>query len=347
MRSTWLGNLLLDLDQFPNLALSWTDPKSPQNNTKKRHALQTFKYPRASLLGLPPELRLQIYTYLAKSIHLHLDYVRDPTWTYPWHQDDWVIAHCIDSPTDSITRFCTAPDPTFCQLCTKPFLSGLHPTEETCHTSKSNKSDPFALRATCKTIYQETRGVLDRKELGFSVHAGDARGVLRALRPDARTGLVRLTLVHAPSIVDCAIHQAVAYFHKHALSFRSLRTIAVQTTQPRYKFCVKRPRNAPLFDPERTWQKLWFVRALDEAFYGDVTVVLEAWVVARAGYRQNQGEGNEMVVVRGWKWGAKERKRKGSVEFEMRRREIVATELNAPWKAWWKGDQMGYGRRPC
>lgn len=345
-----IGNNLPDLGRLQNLHISTIDTGSLRNSTTEEHALQTFKYPRASLLGLPLELRLQIYTHLAESIHFHLDYKPDPTWIYPWSRYDWNSdsrMSRMSGSSNGLTRFCAAPDPSFPQLCTRPFFSGLHTTEEQCGKLEAVKSDPFALRATCETIYEETRGVLDPKNMGFSIFTAGTRGVLSALKPDARMRLTRLTIVHAPLNISCAMHQAMAYLGNHPLSFVSLRTIAVQVTQPHYKFCVKRPRSLPVFDPESTWQNLWFVKALNKTFNGDVTVVLEAWVVFRAGYRENSNTVDEMVVIRGVKWGSKERKRRGGVEFNVSRGGIVATDLDAPWKNWWRADGMGYGRRPC
>lgn len=322
------------LEHFSNLLISHINEPSIQRTSTKETSSQPTTYPRASLLGLPTELRLQIYTHIAESVHLHIEY--PPSWARPW---------CTYKSSNLRTRFCTAPDATFRQLCTKPAFSGLDATEDLCHRQKKNaKNDehhPFALRATCQSVYEETRGIL---QPGITVQADYACQILKELRPDIRRALVRLTIVDIPD--GCALHGAVAYFSWHARKFPSLRSIAVQTRQPHYKFCVKRPGKHPLFDPERTWGKLWFVNALYEMFDQEVTVVLEAWVVVRAGYRENQGAADEMVVIRGVVRGSKETRREGHGEFEMVRNKVVATEESAPWKEWWWAEYFGYGRKP-
>ena len=322
------------LERFSNLTISHGNEPSIRTISAKETSREPIPYPRASLLGLPTELRLLIYTHLAESVHLHIDY--PPSWVRPWS---------MYKPSNTRMRFCHAPDTTFRQLCAKPMFSGLAATEDLCHqrneNAARNKHHPFALRATCKRVYEETRGIL---QIGITVQADYTSEMLKALRPDTRRSLVRLTILDIPG--GWVLHGAVAYLSYHAWEFPSLRSVAVQTRQPHYKFCVKRPRRHPLFHPESTWDKLWFVNALYKIFDKEVTVVLEAWVVVRAGYRENQSAVDEMVVIRGVVRGSRETKRSGNSEFEMRREAVVAPEKSAPWKEWWLAEDFGYGKKP-
>ena len=287
--------------------------------------------PRASLLGLPPELRVLIYKHLADSLHLHAKREYSPR-TGGWNSAKW--------------RLCTAPDATFRQLCTKPEFSGLYSKEELCHHQPIPPNEPFALRATCRLVNEETRGVFDKSELGVTIEANAASQVLNRLKYDTRISLKRLTIVDTAQLTNFRpIHGAVDYFRLNAKAFPSLRILAVQTTQSHYNFWVKQRRKAPLFAPKQTWQDLWFVKALHDIFEARVSIVLEAWVVSRAGYRENQSAMDEMVIIRGVRWGEKERLRNGDDHFEMVRKRVVVDAEDAQWKTWWKSDWMGYGRR--
>ncbi|KAH7356372.1 hypothetical protein BKA66DRAFT_250111 [Pyrenochaeta sp. MPI-SDFR-AT-0127] len=328
---------------FVDLLLSCINKFSPsklgtEEPTTVEPALQTFLYPPASLLGLPTELRLQIYTHLARSLHLHIDY--PSTWRQAWNRG---------TQSGERLRLCYTPDSTFCQLCAKPPFSGLHSPATLCHETRKSLNNAFALRACCRTIYEETRGILEKRKLGISMYADTADTTLRLLKPDARMHLTRVTIVDATFgkyAYSSGLHPTVSFFQHNARSFSSLQTLAIQTTQPRYKFCVKRHRRAPLFDPKNTWHKLWFVKVLQEAFEARVTIVLEAWVVVRSGYEKYTSLVDEIVIIRGTVWGFTERGRKGDLGFQMVRKPIVAVEEAAEWKKWWKLNNMGYGRRP-
>ena len=338
-----LSNVFRHLHNIEHtLTKTWRTDKAPQNlqpvksttvTEIKCPSAQSIEYPQASFLGLPVELRLQIYSQLAESVHFHID------------------CGYGQSLKGRKRRLCNAPDAKFRQICTRPDFSGLHPSDDRCYVQSRNATsgDPFALRATCRLTYHETQGLLDKREVGFTVENSVAAPFLRSLENKQQASLTRLTIIHA-NYSTCnygGIQPAVAFFRSNAQSFTSLRTLAIQTTQAHYKFCVKQPPLAPRFAPEQSWQKLWFIKALSEAFEGRVTIVLEAWIVVRAGYKENTSDKDEVVIVRGVTWGEKERLQHGEDEVEVVRKDIVEEHENAPWKVWWKDDWLGYGRRPC
>lgn len=313
-----------------------TEVRNPQNAPNEVENLQNSVYPRASLLGLPTELRLKVYSHLAEGLHLHIYFSS-------------VQSRECKRP---VTRFCSTPDREFPQLCSRPAFSGLYVTPELCHKKRGLSNNPFALRATCRTIYIETQGILGKKKLGVTLYIDSSRAYtsLELLKLDARMHLTRLTIVYATNgsiPYSSGLHPIIAYLQHNARSFTSLCTLAIQTTQPRYKFCVKRPQRQPLFDPKNTWHKLWFVNVLREAFEARVTIVLEAWVLVRAGYKENFTKADQMVIIRGVAWGKKEQVKYGDVGFEMARKVAVADEKHAEWKKWWTLNMLGYGRRPC
>jgi hypothetical protein len=111
--------------------------------------------PRATLTGLPAELRLHIYSYLRGTdlIHVH------------WHEKTEI--------TDE--RFtwtpCRGTDPSNRLLCANPKWSGTCTEEERCTYNTVTPSEPrgfHALAASCKALRDEIMGLLSRCE-GVSI----------------------------------------------------------------------------------------------------------------------------------------------------------------------------------
>jgi hypothetical protein len=272
-----------------------------------------------SLLGLPTELRLQIYSYLEDVTHYHVDrlvHVPCPYSQFPQHPP-WNLGSSF-----KYGRRCRTPDPQYPFLCAKPAFCGWYKTEDLCHSVPvpsaqeerkefKRKSGTAALRRTCKLLYEETKnGVLSKEDgLGITVgHSYDARDMLKSMRPHELLLLVHLTIQYCPGHGHYragGMNQIVHYLKQSHWDLPNLKVLAIQTPQPLRKFSTYRAGDQAMgaFRPGETWYSLWFLSTLAEAFdkrAQAVDVVLEAWIVIRGKNANNQSgkEEDEMVRVR-------------------------------------------------
>jgi hypothetical protein len=255
--------------------------------------------PRASFLGLPTEVRLQIYSYLEGISHYHVDDL--VTGDRPWHVGRF-----------SYKRRCHAPDPKYPFLCARPAFCGWYKAEELCHQLPEPPEETQrrgiagdAIRCTCRLIYEETKGSSLQKEdwIGVTVrHGYDARDMLQGMRTHERFLLVHLTIQYLSS-PHHSIHQIVHYLRKHHWYLPNLRTLAVQAPQTLRKFSTREKGDPAtgVFRPRHMWCTLWFLPVLAAIFEERekaVEVVLEAWIVLRAGNISNTNDNNEDEMVR-------------------------------------------------
>jgi hypothetical protein len=339
---------------------------------------------QASLLGLPTELRLQIYSYLEDVTHYHVDRLVHVPGPYPQFSQ-----HPPSNLGSSFTyrRRCQTPDPMYPFLCARPAFCGWYKTEDLCHNIKETdeekqskkelkmRSGAAALRRTCKLIYEETKtGVLGQEDgVGITVrHSYDARDMLKSMKPHELCLLVHLTIQYCPEAYSC--HQIVHYLKHHHWDLPNLRVLAIQTPQPLRKFSTYRsgdPAVGGAFRPGETWHTLWFLSTLAEAFdkrAQAVDIVLEAWVVIRGKNANNQSgkEEDEMVRVRGTYCRDAPSFTDGNrvcaihtsktMEFEIERRGVVKEggqwEGERTWRYWvgpkwmrfWEAWGMGYAK---
>lgn len=295
--------------------------------------MSTNQYPRASLLGLPLELRLIIYSKLAGTIHTHIEYMVTEEGYYMgnnWRQ-----------------RSCTCPDSTFPQLCSRPAFSGLHASKDTCEPTSPDQDTRFAIRRVCKLIYNESHNYFNTSKTppitSISVGGPFITWTINSLFVAHLAHIRRLTLTasdyHCPFVTSvCAGH---LWYPVVALdSLVNLDTIAIQAPVPHYKFYHMRFRQPQVFSPETTWRNLTSIKQLEKIFSPTVTVVLEAWMCVPPGHVVSAlgSKREEMIVLRGVVWGAEDKsasKAERKTTCEVRRREVVSEEENEEWRKWW------------
>ncbi|KAF2821685.1 hypothetical protein CC86DRAFT_373509 [Ophiobolus disseminans] len=289
--------------------------------------------PRASLLGLPAELRLMVYAQLANETHTH--------YVYPLTEGGY------QSPHLRIAYPCPYPDTQFPQLCTRPRFSGLHPTQDLCTRSSTTVRKVFPLRQTCRLIYAESRYVLGAEATSVSALAHNGSWMFFRLPGTLR----RITLLEVPyNLVH--IHPVISSLEHYASSLTGLQSVAVQSPVAYKRFVVKTRRAAGVFRPEMTWQNLKIVKKLDEVLKKRVMIVLDAWVCFKPGHKFYEGNGmrDEMAVIRCVLWPGEE-DRKSSCEV---RREQVVERGNVEgerkfvgeeWKWHWTGKGLAYGKQ--
>jgi hypothetical protein len=336
--------------------------------------------PQASFLGLPTELRLQIYSYLEDVTHYHVDNLAPMPAERSWN---W-------NPNNnySLRRRCRTPDPRYPFLCARPVFCGWYKTEDLCHSVpippeqelKRRRSGAAALRRTCKVIYEETKTAVpgDKEDgIGITVRAAyDARDMLKSMKPHELSLLVHFTIHYCPGEGHHhanGMNQIVHYLKHNHWDLANLRILAIQIPQPLRKFSTYRAGDQAVGGacrPGETWGTLWFLRVLAEAFekrVQHVDIVLEAWIVIRGKHASNQNNGeDEMVRVRGTYCRDAPHPIAGervcaihtskTMEFEIERRGVVKEggqwEGERTWRYWvgpkwmrfWKAWGMGYAK---
>lgn len=292
--------------------------------------------PRASLLGIPAELRLEIYAQLAKSTHTHN--------VYPSEQA------CYRSPDQYIQYLCPYADPHYPQLCTRPRFSGLHLTQDLCKPPTNGAQHNFAVRRTCRLIYAESQGLFDAPATSVSVFAKRGEWIFYLRTGAALQAIRHITLMEVPYNLTY-INEVILSLRRYALDLTGLQSIAVQSPVAHRRFAVQRRKQGALFSPETRWQDLKIVKMLDEIFGTRVMIVLDAWACFRPGHRFYEGSGirDEMVVVRGVLWPG-EGERKTSCEV-VRREDVVEVSTvegvekgdEEQWKKYWMDKGLVYG----
>jgi len=300
--------------------------------------------PQASLLGLPTELRLEIYHQLADTLHAH-------------HMFYFDNVHKPDARTSFHKWPCSFPDPQFPQLCTRPRFSGLHRTQELCK-HRSDGVDAFAIRRTCRLIYAESRDVFEssgmKKVTGISTVAGSLYKSIFDLSRVGMQQLRRITLQETPyNLVQ--MQETIYQLERWAHCMNALHTIAVQGPIAHTRFNDQKRPNGRYFSPETTWQELTIVKKLDSIFEGRVTIVVDAWICFRPSHNlyEGSGESEEMLNVRGVLWTAGEPRK---TQFSMTRKEVVEGNAEsgiclaagslrqAEWRMYWMGKRLPYWR---
>ena len=259
----------------------------------------TFNVPQASLLGLPVELRLQIFSYLSEPIRFHIDSSHqgpDPR--------KWEFKH---------KRLCHTPDSNHPSLCSTPRFSGLAPPASMCNNLCGTPTHRHAIRGVCKLFRSEAKDALKKQRIGLTIEhrTVEARSVLGSMSMLQLAMLVDLTIQVLPPRASepwtpppggGSIATVLVYLRKNLSAFSNLRTLAIQQT----KRCFRKRRgrwDAPNwyqdFNPEDEWRWQWYIVELKEMFQDRVQIILEWWFVLRAGHGLCSSGGDEMMRVNG------------------------------------------------
>jgi hypothetical protein len=301
MRSTRLGSLSFTMASYPS---------------------------RASLLGLPAELRLQIYAHLA-GFHIH--YTRS-------HQ-------LYDSKPNKRELLCSHQDPTFPQLCFRPAFSGLYLSQDICdppewpdvpedagnvESIKSRRGQRLAIRQTCQLIYSETHIT------SISMFADVAHRVLESISCTKLANIRRITLEEKCFLSKHMVDTLKWFENNHTARLPNLQMLALQGFNAHYKFQAKRRPNEVVFLPEK-WRDLPLVRQFERILGSRITIVVESWscLAPTHMFYKGGGERCEMVIIRGVLWrqnGANEGRK--TTTCSVRRADVV--EGNVLWKYRWQ-----------
>jgi hypothetical protein len=297
-----------------------------------------FNIMRASLIGLPTELRLKIFSYLVEPARFHIDEKDQSQNARKWKF--------------TFLRPCHTPDLTHPSLCARPCFSGVSPPEALCHNKTKSKSNRRAIRMVCRLIYEESRGILDKRWIGLTVvqRTYEASSVLSSMSTQQLEMLVDLTIQVLPAVIGsdyCGLWPAIVHLRRNHATLPNLRTVAVQVPQRLRNLSQGRCDPDRHFDPEVEWRWQWFVLELCEIFQSQVQIIFEGWIVLRAGHPITKSAHDEMLRIRGTVGNCN-----GSIygeegckcTFEMVSQVII--EGQGQWTNYWRGRHMGYDREP-
>ena len=191
-RTSRLNNVIQHIEH--TLTKTWRTDKSPQNTQPAKSTTMTgiryppvrpFEYPSASFLGLPVELRVQIYSELAESVHFHID------------------CGYGQSIKGRKRRLCSAPDPKFRQICTRPDFSGLHPSDDRCYVQVT---EFHIRRSICPARYMSPHLPRNGRTAGQKrsrIYSGkQRRGAVSALAGRQTAGVFDSTYYHPRKLLD-------------------------------------------------------------------------------------------------------------------------------------------------
>jgi hypothetical protein len=301
------------------------------------HSIPTaFSNTGASLLGLPTELRLQIYSYLVEPTRFHIDEQSQDI-----NARKWKFKHL---------RLCYTPDPTHPSLCAKPCFSGLCPPKALCHNISDVQLNRVTIPQVCRLLHEETKGMLDKDRIGLTIvqRTYEVPSVLSSMTLHQMEMLVDLTIQVLPASYGegyRGLSPAVIYLRRNHTSFPNLRTVAVQTPQRLRNLAQDRFNPDANFDPEVEWRWQWFITELQEIFQGRVQIIYEGWIVFRAGHPITKSEDDEMMRIRGTVGncnGCIYGEEGCKCTFEMVSNAIVGGR--GAWTGYWQGRDMGYDR---
>jgi hypothetical protein len=245
---------------------------------------------RASLLGLPAELRLEIFSYLSEPLRFHVDSAGqdlDPR--------KWNFTH---------KRLCYTSDLVYPSLCITPCFSGLIPHDSLCQNLGGKLTHRLAIRGVCKLFQRETKSVLNKNlfSLTLADHMHEARGVLKSMSSQRLEMLVELTTQVLPDGRHRGwgdVSPVIIHLRHHHTAFPNLRTIAIQAPQRFRKLSHSQVEPVYFFDPEGEWRWQWPIVELKKTFQNRAQIIFEGWIVPRAGHALCSGATDEMMRVRG------------------------------------------------
>lgn len=295
--------------------------------------------PRAMLLGLPAELRLEIYSYVFDSILIHI-HRHNSTVT---EQDDGSLA-----PPRFTWTPCRGTHPTSPLLCANPKWSGLCEEADRCTFKPYAPPEVTgfaALTWTCRFIRQETQEFFLRNTT-VSIHPLDVTPWLRHLEKHAPSHieLIRRVTIAGPDNYNMNIDPAL---DQVANRLPNLEAIGFQGQVP--KWTMNTPGNSFRFNPQLMWRQ-WHIATYMRRFDRSITVVMEGFVWVKPRRHWANGPPNdEQSVFRIVREGRpNENMAQGSgwddadVEIESHTSGLVAYKRIAKWRRWWRGKEVKY-----
>jgi hypothetical protein len=297
-----------------------------------------------NLLGLPAELRLEIYHHLFGTNLVHVGYTGS-------HRDGF------DKWSLSLTRRpCRCPDTNHPQLCANPIYSGFCQLHEYCDDDIPAMARAHSITQICRLIRQETRGMNDfQYSTCFSMPIGNASLFLRYVTFNGPF-LPLTSLTMTPSYggyyfkiphmghtdTEIRLHDAIRFLCKGAEALPNLQSVTISTRQPISKLRT----GGKGFTPEEKWKEFWYVKQLRRRFEGRITITVEMWMMVRYFFKECKSGKDEMIRIRGVVHKRKKGDPRGQerTDFEIHQAEVMKGELTSGWKTYWRGRFMGYGR---
>ncbi|KAH7119101.1 hypothetical protein B0J11DRAFT_536070 [Dendryphion nanum] len=230
------------------------------------------KNPQATLLGLPTELRLEIYHYVFDSslIHVHRYHAND-------EDDD---ENKTNLGSSFIWTPCRAPNPNCSLLCLNPKWSGLCKESERCTYRPYGPTDQQpagfnALSHTCRRIHTESHEIL-MKNTTVSIQAHDVHDWIRFMKNKAplQLALIRRVTINAPD----NYWSILGAFDKIRNEVSNLEGIGFQGQVP--IFMMRTRVQMYTSDPQFWWRR-WTPAELARKFDQSITVALEGYVWAK------------------------------------------------------------------
>ena len=293
------------------------------------HPAATFRMPnnpRATLLGLPAELRLQIYSYLSDTaiIHVHHHDFSRFTWTP-----------------------CRLPSSASPLLCANPKWSGMCEEEDRCTYNIYAPPEPigfWALAASNRMLLNETQEFFLRKSV-VSIHPHDLRPWLDHLAdkdPKRIENLRQVTLAGPNSY---------RYFSGAELQLLrdrvpNLEAMGFQCQDMIWPW-ARRFTSGVQINPE-AWTQ-WAVLAWMQSFDSSITIAIEAMIWKKSNPRWSPDVVEQQVAIRIIRKGKTGAAGSGSstgwsdedIDVEIvQPGKLASPKRNAKWRQWWRGKEM-------
>ncbi|KAF2115357.1 hypothetical protein BDV96DRAFT_77094 [Lophiotrema nucula] len=288
--------------------------------------------PQATMLGIPTELRLQIYEHVFHSTLMHIHR----------HEFGEFIGGSWHPPRFFWTA-CRQPNPDHPMLCANPKYSALCNEEDRCTYRPDDppeSSGAVALRRTCRLIHQETQNLAQRGST-ISIHPKDLDSWLFELKkvaPKQLESIRRVTLMGT----DTWRTPLFTAFRRLKM-LENLEAIAFQGQVAKWTLLnLQSNKNAP----EVRWGNWQLLNWLKD-FPCNVKVVAEGLVWNKSRPRWvNSPDKDHQVVVRIVR-DAYEGDQNASaswddqhVDVEVQRSDLINYKRNAKWRMWWRAKEV-------
>ncbi|KAF2115370.1 hypothetical protein BDV96DRAFT_575358 [Lophiotrema nucula] len=339
----------------------------PSSTTTNNPALRpaSGENPQATILGLPLELRLEIYDHLYPSHLTHVsttggarglgtictgNLLRLPFTTFTFASNNM-------APLRLFWRPCICPNQSL-STCSKPPWSGLCSPEEHCSTANCPIRYDFNIAATCKTLRRE---VLNHVLMRVSMSTRAASTIFKAYASDFLVHIQHLTLtpdelyseslnkadVFDPSLLS--IHKLMPDYPLSSLqSVTMQRRVATKTfrTVSRDVRMLGGREYPGRYDADPEWLSNW-----RNSTFGDVQlpkafpvpIFAEFWAVLRPQDRdlglENDRNGMEMLCIRRHIPPLEPMKClldcTAAEGLEISRQKVTHADRKARWKTFW------------
>jgi hypothetical protein len=306
---------------------------------RDEHPALTYKTPsnlQATFLGLPVELRLQIYEHLCDStiIHVHR------------HSVNTIIGD--DDPNDvQPARFtwtpCRSPNPKSPLLCANPKWSGMCTEADRCTYNINSPPEPlgfWALAASSKDVHNETQEFFLRRTV-VSIHPRNLRPWLDHLAehtPQHIDHLRRITLA-GPNTYRCVVQSQVDLLRER---IPNLEGVGFQSQDPIWRWVRSYDDPNNLKVDCNAWKR-WNILEWMQNFDPSITIALEAMALCRPRRWHNGNINEQQFAVRVLREGKTEGNGwdDDDVVVEIHQPGAPAEpKRNARWRAWWRGKDM-------